>query len=78
MADLQHKWMLMGTTRAHSWLSLVSSYQAEGTGALVPLSLLVQLATYLYIPSPHTVTHYCKNQGLVKQVNYMKSTTLAW
>ena len=55
-------------------LSTLSSYRAEGTGALVIVYLMARLYTYLNLPSPPTVTHFCDNKGLVHKVKHLKST----
>ena len=70
--------LLAGTTLAHGRLSTLTSYRSEGTGALVIVYLLNRLTAYLRLPSPPSVKHYCDNQGLVLQVNRLKSSAPSW
>ena len=69
--------LLAGTTLAHGRLSTLSSYRAEGSGALVIVYIMNQLKTFLHLHSPPKVTHNCDNQGLVKQVNRLKASSPA-
>jgi len=70
--------LLAGTTLAHGRLWTLSSYWSEGVGALVIVYLMNQLTAYLQLPLPPAVTYCCDNQGLVQEVNWLKSTAPAW